>query len=158
MLLTRRFVLNAGDCRTAPATQDMLQSPAPRRPTSVRSRRRRGIGPLLAAGPIALALLAGGCSETEDLSDYLADVASYIEDDEEIFGEDVVPGADQPYRTLHEVPDEAPAVSSPEERAGVIRGLVADREQARHTATQLRARIERDEETETADPSPPGGE
>ena len=89
--------------------------------------------PLLAAGPVVLALLAGACSETEDLTDYLADLASYIEDDAEIFGADVVPGADEPYRTLNEVPDEAPAVSSPEERAGVIRGLVADREKAQHT-------------------------
>ena len=121
--------------------------------------------PLLAAGPVVLALLAGACSETEDLTDYLADVASYIEDDAEIFGADVVPGADEPYRTLNEVPDEAPAVSSPEERAGVIRGLVADREKAQHTAAELRAHIEPDEppappaeDAETADPPPPDGE
>ena len=111
---------------------------------------------LLAAGPVVLALLAGACSETEDLSDYLADVVSYIEDDAEIFGADVVPGADQPYRTLQEVPDEAPAVSSPEELAELTRGLVADREKAQHTAAELRARIEPDEPP--ADPPPPGGE
>ena len=121
--------------------------------------------PLLAAGPVVLALLAGACSETEDLSDYLADVASYIENDAEIFGADVVPGADQPYRTLQEVPDQAPAVSSPEERAELTRGLVADREKAQHSAAELRARIEPDEppappaeDAETAAPSPPGGE
>ena len=149
----------------SPVTQDMPQSPASRRPTSAQSRRRRGIRPLLAAGPVVLALLAGACSETEDLTDYLADLASYIEDDAEIFGADVVPGADEPYRTLNEVPDEAPAVSSPEERAGVIRGLVADREKAQHSAAELRAHIEPDEppappaeDAETADPPPPDGE
>lgn len=131
---------------------------------SARSRRRCGVRPLLAAGPVALALLAGACSETEDLSDYLADVASYIEDDAEIFGADVVPGADQPYRTLQEVPDQAPAVSSPEELAELTRGLVADREKAQHSAAELRAHIEPDEppappaeDAETAAPSPPGG-
>ena len=40
-----------------------------------------------------------------------------------------------------EVPDEAPAMSSAEERAALTAGLVADREKAQHTAEELRARV-----------------
>lgn len=96
---------------------------------------------LLVAGPLALGFLVAGCSVVEDTTDYIGDVFSYIENDETIFGADVVPGGDAPYRSLHEVPGEAPAVSSSEERAALTAGLVADRERARHTAEALRARV-----------------
>ena len=110
-------------------------------------RLRMRLRALAVAGPLALGLLAAGCSASEDFTDYADDLYSYIEDDEEIFGDHVVPGDDAPYRSLDEVPGEAPATSSPEERAALADGLVADREKAQHTAAQLRARIEAEDES-----------
>ena len=115
--------------------------------TTVQRERRRRLRPLtlLAIGPLALGLLVGGCSAIEDTTDYIGDLFSYVEDDDEIFGEDAVPGGDEPYRSLGEVPNEAPAMSSAEERAALTAGLVADREKAQHTAEALRARVDPEE-------------
>ena len=112
--------------------------------TNTHAKRLRRMRPqvLLVLGPIALGLLVTGCSVVEDTTEYIGDVFSYVEDDDEIFGDDVVPGSDEPYRSLSEVPSEAPAVSSAEERAALTAGLVADREKALHTAAELRARVE----------------
>ena len=97
---------------------------------------------LLAIGPLALGLLVGGCTAVEDTTDYIGDLFSYVEDDDEIFGDNAIPGGDEPYRSLSEVPAEAPAMSSTEERAALTAGLVADRENAQHTAETLRARVD----------------
>ena len=98
----------------------------------------------MAATPILLGVLVAGCSVTEDVSSYVDDLVGYIEGDEETFGEEAAPGADEAYRSLHEVPSEAPDVSSAEERITVAKGLAADREKARHAVEELRARIELD--------------
>ena len=100
---------------------------------------------LLAIGPIALGLLVTGCSAIEDTTDYIGDLFSQVEDDDEVFGSDDVSGGDETYRSVAEVPSEAPAVSSEEERIRLTAGLVADREKARHTAEELRARVEEEE-------------
>ena len=117
---------HAAECRPG-----MPQAPAPGGPLAARSRRRRRARPqaLLAALPLMLGLLASGCSETESITDYIDDVTGYIEGDEEIFGDDVVPDADEEFRSLHEVPSEAPEVSSTEEIDSLRRGLVADRQE-----------------------------
>ena len=109
--------------------------------------RRRRMRPLtlLALGPLALGLAVGGCSAIEDTTDYIGDLFSYAEEDEEMRAEGGVPGADEPYRSLSEVPDEAPAMSSAEERAALTAGLIADREKAQHTAEELRARVDPEE-------------
>ena len=131
--------------------------------TTAQPRRRRSMRPLtlLALGPLALGLVVGGCSAIEDTTDYIGDVFSYVEDD-------AVPGGDEPYRSLGEVPGEAPAMSSAEERAALTAGLVADREKAQHTAEALRARVDPEEPMtqvravyqpaeETAEPAPANG-
>ncbi|MDE0203601.1 MAG: hypothetical protein OXK73_14325 [Rhodospirillaceae bacterium] len=100
---------------------------------------------LLAIGPIALGLLVTGCSAIEDTTDYIGDLFSHVEDDDEVFGSDDVSGGDEPYRSVAEVPSEAPAVSSEEERIRLTAGLVADRKRAQHTAEELRARVEEEE-------------
>ena len=114
--------------------------------TTTRTRKRQRMRPLvlLAIGPIALGLLVTGCTAIEDTTDYIGDLFSHVEDDDEIFGDDAIPG-DEPYRSLSEVPSEAPAVSSEEERIQLTAGLVADREKAQHTAEELRARVEEEE-------------
>ena len=131
--------------------------------TTAQPRRRRSMRPLtlLALGPLALGLVVGGCSAIEDTTDYIGDVFSYVEDD-------AVPGGDEPYRLLSEVPSEAPAMSSAEERAALTAGLVADREKAQHTAEALRARADPEEPMtqvravyqpaeETEEPAPANG-
>ena len=138
--------------------------------TTAQPRRRRSMRPLtlLALGPLALGLVVGGCSVIDDTTDYIGDVFSYVEDDDEIFADDAVPGGDEPYRSLGEVPGEAPAMSSAEERAALTAGLVADREKAQHTAEALRARADPEEPMtqvravyqpaeETAEPAPANG-
>ena len=112
--------------------------------TTAQPSRRRRMRPvtLLALGPLALGLLVGGCSAIEDTTDYIGDLFSHVEDDDQIFGENAVPGSDEPYRSLSEVPNEAPAVSSAEERAALTAGLVADREEAQRTADVLRAPVD----------------
>ena len=132
--------------------------------TTNQPRRRRSMRTLtlLALGPLALGLLAGGCSAIEDTGDYIGDLFSHVEDDA------AVPGGDEPYRSLSEVPDEAPAMSSAEERAALTAGLVADREMAQHTAEELRARVDPEEPMtqvravyqpaeETEEPAPANG-
>lgn len=116
-------------------------------PMTTRTRRRHWMRPLtfLAIGPIALGLLVSGCTAIEDTTDYVGDLFSSVEGDNEVFGSDAVPGDDEPYRSLSEVPSEAPAVSSAEERIQLTAGLVADREKAQHTAEELRARVESEE-------------
>ena len=115
--------------------------------TTAQPSRRRRIRPLtlLVLGPLALGFVGGGCSAIEDTTDYIGDLFSYVEDDDEVFGDDAVPGGDEPYRSLSEVPNEAPAMSSAEERAALTTGLVADREKAQHTAEELRARVDPEE-------------
>lgn len=100
---------------------------------------------LLAIAPLALGLIVTGCTAVEDTTDYIGDLFSYVEDDEEIFGSDDVSSGDEPYRSVSEVPSEAPAVSGAEERVELTAGLVADREKAQHTAEELRARVESEE-------------
>ena len=114
--------------------------------TTTRSLRRQRMRPLalLAIGPIALGLLVTGCTAVEDTTDYIGDLFSYVEDDDEIFGSDGV-SADDSYRSLSEVPTETPAVSSTNERVQLTAGLVADREKAQHTAEELRARVDSEE-------------
>ena len=116
----------------------MSQSQATQTTELTRRRRMRPLT-LLALGPLALGLIVGGCSAIEDTTDYIGDLFSHAEDDGPI------PGADEPYRSLGEVPDEAPAMSSAEERAALTAGLVADREKAQHTAEELRARVDPEE-------------
>ena len=115
--------------------------------TTAQPRRQRYMRPLalLAIGPLALGLLVTGCSAIDDTTDYIGDLFSYVEDDDEIFGDDAVPGGDEPYRSLGEVPSEAPAMSSADERAALTAGLVADREKAQHTAEALRAPVDPEE-------------
>ena len=138
--------------------------------TTEQVRRRRGMRPLtfLALGPIALGLVLGGCTAIEDTTDYIGDLFSHVEDDDEIFGEGAVPGGEEPYRSLSEVPSEAPAKSSAEERAALTAGLVADREKAQHTSEALRARVDPEEAMaqvravyvpadETVEPAPSNG-
>ena len=143
-------------------SQGLQLTTQPRKP-----RRMRSLA-LLAIGPIALGLLVTGCTAIEDTTDYIGDLFSYVEDDDEIFGDDFVPGADEPYRSVAEVPSEAPAVSSEQERAQLTTGLVADREKAQYTAEELRARVESEEPMaqvravyqpveETAEPAPQNG-
>ena len=86
----------------------------------------RGARRLAAAGALAAGLLAGGCAEVDGVVQDIADAVFYDA------------GDDAPYRSLHEVPDEAPAVSSAEERAIVAAGLIAEREAARRKSAALR--------------------
>ena len=116
----------------------MNQPHAPRKTAQTHSRRRLRPQVLLAITPIVLGLAVSGCETIEETSDYVGDLFSYIENDDEIFSADAVPGADEPYRSLHEVPGEAPAVASADERDAVAAGLVADREKAQHTAAAIR--------------------
>ena len=111
---------------------------------TLRRRRMRPLA-LLAIGPIALGLLVTGCTAIEDTTDYIGDLFSHVEDDDEVFGSDDVSSGDEPYRSVSEVPSEAPPVSSEEERIRLTAGLVADREKAQHTAEELRARVEEEE-------------
>ena len=113
--------------------------------TTTRTRQRMRPLALLAIGPIALGLLVTGCSAIEDTTDYIGDLFSHVEDGDEAIAADAVPGGDEPYRSLSEVPSEAPPVSSKEERIQLTAGLVADREKAQHTAEELRARVEEEE-------------
>lgn len=114
---------------------------------SAQTHRQRRTGPmaLLVLGPLALGLLVSGCETIEDATDYVGDLFSYVEDDDQIFGENAVPGSDEPYRSLSEVPNRAPAMSSAEERAALTAGLVADREEAQQTADALRAPVDPEE-------------
>ena len=78
--------------------------------TTAQDQRQRRMRPLalFAIAPIALGLLVTpGCTAIEDTTDYIGDLFSYVEDDDEIFGSDAVPGDDS-YRSLSEVPSEAP--------------------------------------------------
>ena len=86
----------------------------------------RGVRGLAAAGALAASLLAGGCAEVDGVVQDIADAVFYDA------------GDDAPYRSLHEVPDEAPAVSSAEERTIVAAGLIAEREAARWKSAALR--------------------
>ncbi len=113
--------------------------------TTTRTRQRMRPLALLAIGPIALGLLVTGCSAIEDTTDYIGDLFSHVEDGDEVIAADAVPGGDEPYRSLSEVPSEAPAVSSKEERIELTAGLVADRDKVQHTAEELRARAEEEE-------------
>ena len=122
-----------------------MSQPQTIRTTELTRRRRRRPLTLLAIGPLALGLAVGGCSAIEDTTDYIGDLFSYAEEDEEMRADGGVPGADEPYRSLSEVPDEAPAMSSAEERAALTAGLVADREKAQHTAEELRGRVDPEE-------------
>jgi outer membrane protein OmpA-like peptidoglycan-associated protein len=88
---------------------------------------------------VGLTLLIAGCTTIDDIS-------KYIEDDDEIFGSDATPDADEPYRTLGEAPDEAPEGLSALERNAVAEGLVADRDKARYTDEELRNRYETEAE------------
>ena len=117
----------------------MNQPHAPRKTAQTHRRRRTRPLTLLALTPFALGFLVTGCETIDDSTNYIGDLFSYVEDDDEIFVDGAVPGADDPYRSLHEVPGEAPVVSSADERDAVTAGLVADREKAQHTAAMLRA-------------------
>ena len=122
-----------------------MSQPQATQTTARACRRRMRPLTLLALGPLALGLIVGGCSAIEDTTDYIGDLFSYAEEDEDVRAEGGVPGADEPYRSLSEVPSEAPAMSSAEERAALTAGLVADREKAQHTAEELRARVDPEE-------------
>jgi len=111
---------------------------------TLRRQRMRPIA-LLAIGPLALGLLVTGCTAIEDTTDYIGDLFSSVEGDGEVLASDAVPGGDEPYRSVSEVPSEAPAVSTADERIRLTAGLVADREKAQHTAKELRARVEEEE-------------
>ena len=112
-------------------------------PTSRRQRTRPLA--LLAIAPLALGFIVTGCTAVEDTTDYIGDLFSQAEGEDEVFGSDDVSSGDEPYRSVSEVPNEAPAVSSEEERIRLTTGLVADREKAQHTAEELRARVESEE-------------
>ena len=116
-----------------------MHQPDTRKSAQTHRRRRTGPLALLVLGPLALGLLVSGCETIDEGADYIGDLFSYVEDDDEIFGDGSVPGADEPYRSLHEVPGEAPAVASADERDALTAGLVADRERAQHTAATIRA-------------------
>ena len=148
MLLTSRTVLNTCGRRTPPIIQENAPCPNPRPPRRLRS--LAGGAPCARwrssqSGPSPLGLVVGGCTAVEDTTDYIGDLFSYVEDDDEIFGDNAIPGGDEPYRSLSEVPGEAPAMSSTEERAALTAGLVADRENAQYTAETLRARADPEE-------------
>ena len=117
----------------------MNQPHAPRKTAQTEERRRTRPLTLLALAPFALGFLVTGCETINESTDYIGDLFSYVEDDGAIFGDDAVPGADEPYRALHEVPGDAPVVSSADERDAVTAGLVADREKVQHTAAVIRA-------------------
>ena len=111
---------------------------------TLRRQRMRPLA-LLAIAPLALGFIVTGCTAIEDTTDYIGDLFSYVEDDDEIFAGDTVSDGDDSYRSVSEVPSEAPAVSSADERVALTAGLVADREKAQHTAEELRARVESEE-------------
>ena len=148
MLLTSRTVLNTCGRRTSPTIQENAPCPIPRPPGRLRSLaggapcarwRSSRSGRSLSGSSSAV------CTAVEYTTDYIGDLFSYVEDDDEIFGDNAIPGGDEPYRSLSEVPAEAPAMSSTEERAALTAGLVADRENAQHTAETLRARVDPEE-------------
>ncbi len=101
-------------------------------------RRRLAVRRVLARRSPALALavvgalMLAGCSTFED-------VASMIEDDDEIFGDGTEPVEDESFRNLADVPDEPRPASEPAERAAVAEGLIADRERAQYTDETLRS-------------------
>ncbi len=123
----------------------MHDSPSQQTTTPTLRRQRMRPLALLAIAPLALGLIVTGCTAVEDTTDYIGDLFSYVEDDDEIFAGDAVSDGDDSYRSVSEVPSEAPAVSSAEERVELAAGLVADREKAQHTADELRARVESEE-------------
>ncbi len=108
-------------------------------PDASRSRattRRQGrIGPLarLALGPIVLGLLAGGCGTATGVVTDVGDLLVEAEDGE-------ASSENASYRSLHEVPTTAPAVSSADERAALTAALEAERDAAQRTAAAIRER------------------
>lgn len=101
-------------------------------PDSLAAARRRGVAAALAAG-----LLAAGCSTVDGVVQDVADAVFYDADDGSLLRA-AAPGDEAPYRSLHEVPDEAPDVSSAEERAVVAAGLIAERAAAQRKSAALR--------------------
>ena len=126
----------------------MTQQSAPDRPMTARLHRQRRSRPraLFVLGPLVLAFALAGCETIDDTTDYIGDMFSYVDEDAEIFGGEAAPGADEPYRSLHEVPSTAPVVSSAKDRAMLTTGLTADRARTQNSAETLRVLIEADGE------------
>ena len=62
---------------------------------ALRRQRMRPLA-LLAIAPLALGLIVTGCTAIEDTTDYIGDLFSYVEDDDEVFGSDDVSSGDEP--------------------------------------------------------------
>ena len=101
-------------------------------PDSLAAARRRAVVIAFAAG-----LLAAGCSTVDGVVQDIADAVFYDADDDTLLRA-TAPDDEAPYRSLHEVPDEAPDVSSAEERAVVAAGLIAERAAARRRSAARR--------------------
>ncbi len=101
-------------------------------PDSLAAARRRAVAAAFAAG-----LLAAGCSTVDGVVQDIADAVFYDADDDALLHA-AAPDDEAPYRSLHEVPDETPDVSSAEERAVVAAGLIAERAAARRRSAALR--------------------
>lgn len=101
-------------------------------PDSLAAARRRAVAAAFAAG-----LLAAGCSTVDGVVQDIADAVFYDADDDTLLRA-TASDDEAPYRSLHEVPDETPDVSSAEERAVVAAGLIAERAAARRRSAALR--------------------
>lgn len=121
----------------------MTKDSTPDRPMIARLRTQRGIRPraLFLVTPLVLAFALAGCETIDDATDYVGDLFSYVDEDAEVFADGTAPGADEPYRSLHEVPAAAPLVASARDRAMLAVELTADRARTQNRAETLRLRM-----------------
>jgi len=108
---------------------------------------------LIGAGALALA----GCTSVPDYAnpvEWYHDVVDAFDDEAEtdVGALQPVPGADEPYPSLSDVPEAPPRDTSLAEMDAVAEGLIADRENARYTDEEIRR--QGDETTSLAAPPP----
>ena len=108
---------------------------------------------LIAAGALALA----GCTSVPDYANpvewYHGVVDTFDQEaEDEVVAPQPVPGADEPYPSLSDVPEAPPRETSVAEMESVAEGLIADRENARYTDEEIRR--QGDETTVLAAPEP----
>jgi len=106
---------------------------------------------LIGAGALVLA----GCSSVPDYAnpvEWYHDVTDAFDDEADVAAPPPVPGADEPYPSLSDVPEAPPRDTSLAEMDAVAEGLIADRENARYTDEEIRR--QGDETTSLAAPPP----
>ena len=112
---------------------------------------------LVSAGVLALA----ACTSVPDYAnpvEWYKGVVDTFDDEaeEDVAAPQPVPGADEPYPNLSEVPEAPPRETTVAEMGTVAEGLVADRENARYTDEEIRR--QGDDTATLAAPAPMSGE